>query len=193
MEALGPQLSSARLLLRRWREADLAPFAAINADPVVMEHFPATLSASESAALIGRIETCFEQRGYGLWAVERIEGSELIGFVGLNPVPHELPFAPAVEVGWRLGRDFWGQGYATEAATAAIEFGFGALGLKQIVSFTAGANKRSRRVMERLGMSHDPSEDFEHPLLPAGSRLRAHVLYRLRRSEVRGGIPNEFA
>lgn len=115
-----------------------------------------------------------------------IENSELIGFVGLNPVPQELPFAPAVEVGWRLAHDFWGFGYATEAASAAIEFGFERLGLQEIVSFTARVNARSRRLMERLGMSRDPRDDFEHPLLPAGSRLRAHVLYRVRRSEAPG-------
>jgi RimJ/RimL family protein N-acetyltransferase len=134
----------------------------------------------------------FEQRGYGLWAVERIEGSQLIGFVGLNPVPPELPFAPAVEVGWRLGRDYWGQGYASEAARAALAFGFGTLGLEQIVSFTSRENVRSCRLMERLGMSRDPEEDFEHPRLPAGSRLRAHVLYRLGRGD-RVGSPGTVA
>jgi RimJ/RimL family protein N-acetyltransferase len=182
-----PRLRTSRLLLRRWRADDLAPFAAINADPAVMQHFPATLSTPQSAALIQRIEDCFQQRSYGLWAVEKIEGSQLIGFVGLNPVPRELPFAPAVEVGWRLGRDFWGQGYASEAARAALEFGFGALGLEQIVSFTSRENVRSRRLMEHLGMSRDPEEDFEHPLVPEGSRLRAHVLYRIGRGDRAGG------
>jgi RimJ/RimL family protein N-acetyltransferase len=181
-----PRLQTPRLLLRRWREADLAPFATINADPVVMEHFPATFSKSQSAALIQRIEACFEQRGYGLWAVERIESSDLIGFVGLQPVPRALPFAPAIEVGWRLGREFWGQGYASEAASAALAFGFGALGLEQIVSFTARDNARSRRLMERLGMNRNPDEDFEHPGLPVNSRLRAHVLYRIVRSDALG-------
>jgi RimJ/RimL family protein N-acetyltransferase len=183
----GPQLSTPRLLLRRWRGDDLAPFAAINADPAVMEHFPASLSRAESDALARRIEECFEQRGYGLWAVERIEDCALLGFVGLNPVPQELPFAPAVEVGWRLGRDFWGQGYASEAARAAIAFGFGALGLEQIVSFTTRENVRSRRLMERLEMSRDPAEDFEHPLLPPGHRLRPHALYRIGRADRVGG------
>lgn len=176
-----PRLQTDRLLLRRWREQDLAPFAAMNADPVVMEHFPSTLSAIESAALAKRIETCFEQRGYGLWAVEVPEATAFIGFAGLWPVDPELPFAPAVEIGWRLAHDFWGHGYATEAAGAAIAFAFQELDLAEIVSFTAQANTRSCRVMERLGMRRDPAEDFEHPRLARGSRLSRHVLYRLRR------------
>jgi RimJ/RimL family protein N-acetyltransferase len=174
-----PCLRTSRLLLRRWREADLAPLAAINSDAAVMEHFPCTLTEPQTTAMIQRIEACFEQRGYGLWATERIQDAQLIGFVGLNPVPQELPFAPGVEVGWRLGRAFWGQGYACEAARAALAFGFGELGLDQVVSFTSHQNIRSRRLMERLGMSRDPSEDFEHPRLPPGSKLRAHVLYRM--------------
>lgn len=178
-----PCLQTSRLLLRRWRADDLAPFAAINADPIVMEHFPATLSTADSDALLQRIEDCFEQHGYGLWAVERIAGCELIGFVGLNPVPPELPFAPAVEVGWRLGRDYWGQGYAGEAARAALDFGFRRLALNEIVSFTARVNVRSRRLMERLGMSRDPAEDFEHPLLPEGHQLRPHAVYRISRAD----------
>ncbi len=180
-----PCLRTPRLLLRRWRESDLAPFAAMNSDPVVMEHFPNTLSEDQSRALVERIERCFAQRGYGLWAVEVGQSADFIGFVGLSPVPEELPFAPAVEVGWRLARAFWGVGYATEAASAAIEFGFERLGLQEIVSFTARVNTRSRRLMERLGMSRDPSADFEHPLLPPGSRLREHVLYRVGRDAPR--------
>lgn len=171
-----------RLLLRRWREQDLIPFAQMNADPVVMEYFPSILSAAESAALAKRIEECFAQRGYGLWAVEVPGQAPFIGFVGLWPVRPDVPFAPAVEVGWRLAHDFWGHGYATEAAQAAIAFGFQELGLQEIVSYTAKVNTRSRRVMEKLGMSRDPTEDFEHPLLPQDSRLRRHVLFRLHRA-----------
>ncbi|MGA8353890.1 MAG: GNAT family N-acetyltransferase [Solirubrobacteraceae bacterium] len=183
-----PRLQTDRLLLRRWREQDLIPFAQLNADPVVMEHFPCTLSAAESSALAKRIEECFAQHGYGLWAVEVPGQAPFIGFVGLWPVRPELPFAPAVEVGWRLAHDFWGHGYATEAAQAAIAFGFQELGLQEIVSYTAEVNTRSRRVMERLGMSQDPTEDFEHPLLSQDSLLRQHVLYRLHRSQsARGG------
>jgi RimJ/RimL family protein N-acetyltransferase len=187
-----PRLQTGRLLLRRWRAQDLVPFAAMNADPVVMEHFPSTLSSTESAALAKRIEDCFEQRGYGLWAVE-VPGQS--PFVGLWPVRLEVPFAPAVEVGWRLAHDFWGRGYATEAAEAAIAFGFQELGLEEIVSYTAEVNARSRRVMERLGMSHDPTEDFEHPLLPRDSRLRRHVLCRLHRAQSAhsGSAPGSFS
>lgn len=148
-----------------------------------MEHFPSTLSTRESAALVERTEACFEQRGYGLWAVETTtQKRPFIGIVGLSPVELDLPFAPAVEVGWRLARAYWGRGYATEAASAAIAFGFDRLHLDEIVSFTAGANLRSQRVMERLGMKRDPHGDFEHPRLPVGDPLRAHVLYRIGRT-----------
>ncbi len=175
-----PRLQTRRLGLRRWRETDLDPFAAMNADPVVMEYFPDTLSTKESAALIERIEASFEQHGYGLWAVEITERDRpLIGCIGLLPVEPDLPCAPAVEVGWRLARAYWGHGYTTEAASAAIAFGFDRLHLDEIVSFTACRNLRSQRVMERLGMRRDPGGDFEHPRLPVGDSLRAHVLYRI--------------
>jgi RimJ/RimL family protein N-acetyltransferase len=180
MEA-GPRLKTARLLLRRWRAEDLAPLAALNADPVVMEHMPATLTEEQSTALIERIERSFEADGYGLWAVEVPGEAACIGFVGLAPVEIDVPFAPAVEVGWRLARAHWGKGYATEGARAALRFGFERRGLTEIVSFTAEVNRRSRAVMERLGMRRDPGEDFEHPQLPVGHRLRRHVLYRATR------------
>jgi ribosomal-protein-alanine N-acetyltransferase len=144
-----------------------------------MEHFPATLSRAETEALIERTEACFEEHGYGLWAVEVREGSELAGFVGLAPVDATMPFAPAVEIGWRLGRPFWGRGIAAEAARAAIDFAFGRLELSSLVSFTAERNVRSRLLMDRLGMSRDPAEDFLHPALAPGEELAPHVLYRL--------------
>lgn len=169
------ELFTERLRLRRWVAADAVPFAALNADPEVMEFLPAALSRGQSDAFIARIEECFSTRGYGLWAVEAPTG--FIGYTGLWPVPGEVPFAPAVEVGWRLARSAWGQGYATEAARAALAYGFSELGLAEVVSFTAVGNVRSRAVMERLGMSYDGT--FEHPALPAGHRLREHVLYRL--------------
>lgn len=181
----GPDLRTERLLLRRWRADDLAPFTAMNADREVMEHLPAPLSAAESAALAERIERGFEANGYGLWAVEVPGEADFVGFVGLAPVDRALPFAPSVEVGWRLARAFWGRGIATEAARAAVEYGLRERGLRELVSFTAVGNARSRRVMERLGMHRDPGEDFDHPLLPARSPLRRHVLYRLRDSERR--------
>lgn len=181
----GPALRSERLLLRRWRAEDLEPFAAINADPDVMEHFPARLSRAESDALIATTETSFETRGFGLWAVEVTAGPDrglLAGFTGLNAVPAAMPFAPAVEVGWRLGREFWGRGFASEAAAAALAFGFGTLGLDSIVSFTAKANERSERVMLRIGMSPAHEPEFDHPAL-AGSPLERHVLYRIERDD----------
>jgi ribosomal-protein-alanine N-acetyltransferase len=145
-----------------------------------MEHFPARLSRAQSDDLIEAIEAGFEAHGFGLWALETREGGEFIGFTGLAVPTFEAHFMPAVEVGWRLARSAWGCSYATEAARAALDFGFGEAGLDEVVSFTTPANQRSRAVMERLGMSHDPADDFDHPSLPAGHALRRHVLYRLR-------------
>ena len=179
----GPELRTERLLMRRWRESDLAPFAALNADPAVMEHFVAPLSRAESDALADRIVRRWAEHGFGLWAVEVPGGAPFIGFVGLSY--HDFPahFTPCVEVGWRLAREHWGHGYATEAARESLHFGFEELGLEEIVSMTSRENLRSRAVMERIGMTHDPADDFEHPNVPAGHRLRPHVLYRLQRRE----------
>ena len=177
----GPELGTPRLLLRRWREEDLDPFAAINADPAVMEHFPTAMSREQTGEMIEHFERDFERDGYGLWAVEVSATGALAGFVGLHPVSEAMPFAPAVEVGWRLGREHWGQGIAREAAEAALDYGFGALGLDEIVAFTAVGNLRSRRLMERLGMRYEQSADFDHPALAAGHPLTPHVLYRLPR------------
>jgi RimJ/RimL family protein N-acetyltransferase len=176
------RLRTERLLLRRWRPADLPPFAALNADPDVMEYLPGTLSSAESAALIERIEAGFEANGYGLWAVELPGEASCIGFVGLAPVDLDVFFAPAVEVGWRLARSFWGRGLATEGARAALAFGLQVCDLPEVVSFTAERNGRSRAVMERLGMRRDPGEDFDHTLLGEADPLRCHVLYRLDRA-----------
>jgi RimJ/RimL family protein N-acetyltransferase len=174
-----PELRTDRLLLRRWRASDLDPLAGLNADPIVMEHFPATRTRAQSAELIERSERCFDERGYGLWAVEIPAQEPLIGFVGLEPVGVDLDFGPAVELGWRLARAFWKRGLASEAAAAAIAFAFERLALAELVSYTAACNVRSRRVMERLDMRRDPSEDFIHPGLPAAHRLAPHVLYRI--------------
>jgi RimJ/RimL family protein N-acetyltransferase len=151
----------------------------MNADPGVMEHFPELLTREESDALIGRIEGGFEAHGFGLWALEVRGTGEFIGFTGLAAPDFEAHFTPAVEVGWRLARSAWGSGYATEAGRAALQFGFQEAGLGEIVSFTAPANRRSRAVMERIGMSRDPDDDFDHPGLPVGDPLRPHVLYRI--------------
>jgi RimJ/RimL family protein N-acetyltransferase len=152
----------------------------MNADPAVMEHFPGTLSRRESDALVERIEAGFEANGFGLWALEVRATGEFIGFAGLDVPEFEAHFTPAVEIGWRLARSAWGHGYATEAGRAALAYGFEQAGLEEIVSFTTVANRRSRAVMERLGMSHDPADDFDHPRLPPGHPQRLHVLYRIR-------------
>ena len=174
-----PSLRTPRLLLRPWRDPDREPFAAMNADPEVMEHYPASLTPAESDALVERIRAGFQQHGYGLWAIEVVAGGEFIGYAGLAPASFESHFTPAVEIGWRLARPAWGHGYATEAARAALAFGFDQAGLREIVSFTSADNLRSQAVMRRIGMTHDPADDFDHPRLPNGHRLRRHLLYRL--------------
>jgi RimJ/RimL family protein N-acetyltransferase len=153
----------------------------LNADPVVMEYFPATLSRAESDAFAARIRAELAERGFGLWAVEAPGEAEFIGFTGLSVPRFEARFTPCVEIGWRIAKEFWGRAYAPEAAGKALAHAFGPLGLDEIVSFTAVANLRSRRVMEKLGMTHDPADDFDHPNLAPGSPLRRHVLYRIRR------------
>jgi RimJ/RimL family protein N-acetyltransferase len=181
MTSGGPTLKTERLWLRRWRDHDREPFAALNADPRVMEYIPGLLDRAESDAFADRIDRAFDDQGFGLWAVEVRGEGEFVGFVGLARPAFDAPFTPCVEVGWRLARKAWGRGYATEGARAALAFGFERLGLPEIVSFTVPANRRSRRVMEKLGMARDPSEDFDHPRLAEGHRLRRHVLYRIAR------------
>jgi RimJ/RimL family protein N-acetyltransferase len=168
-----------RLLLRRWRDEDRLPFSKINADPRVMEFMPACLSPVESDALIARIEDHFDVNGFGPFAVELLESKSLVGFVGLFIPSFEAHFMPAVEIGWRLAADQWGRGLACEGARAVLRQGFETLGLDSVVSFTVPANLRSRRVMEKIGMTHDPADDFDHPKLLEGHTLRRHVLYRL--------------
>lgn len=172
------RLETERLILREWRDEDLEPFAALNADPEVMRHFPAPLSREESDAGAGRIRAHFAASGYGLWAVEVKGGAPFIGFCGLSVPRWEAWFTPCVEIGWRLARSAWGFGYATEGAREAARVGFEELGLDEIVSVAVVANARSRAVMDRLGMVQDG--EFDHPLIPEGSPLRRHVLYRLR-------------
>jgi RimJ/RimL family protein N-acetyltransferase len=170
-----PELSTQRLLLRAWRAADGDPFAAMNADTEVMRHYPSTLTRAESDARVGQYERAWARDGIGKWAVEIPGVAALAGSVGLAIPPFEASFTPCVEVGWRLAREHWGHGYATEAARAALEFGFHRLGLERIVAFAIPANTRSVRVMEKLGMRY--SGEFAHPLLAEGHRLRRHVLY----------------
>jgi RimJ/RimL family protein N-acetyltransferase len=174
-----PVLKTERLRLRPWIEADRALFAEMNSDPRVMEHFPSLLSRSESDALMDRIVDGWRQ-GYGLWAVERREDAGFIGFLGFSQPRWEAHFTPCIEIGWRLAASSWNQGLATEAAWAALSWGREnvAFPRNEVVSFTTSANAPSRRVMEKVGMTHDPADDFDHPLLPEWVGRR-HVLYRL--------------
>jgi ribosomal-protein-alanine N-acetyltransferase len=175
------EVRSERLLLRRWRDSDRLPFRQLNADPRVMEFFPEPLTTETSDALFDRAQEHFDRHGFGPFAIELIETGAFIGFIGLSIPAFDAHFMPAVEIGWRLAFEHWGKGLATEGARAALAFGFNDLGLDQVVSFTVPANLRSRRVMERIGMTHDPADDFDHPNLPEGHPLRRHVLYRIRR------------
>ena len=175
------ELSTERLLLRRWRDSDREPFAALNADPEVMRYFRAPLDRAASDAFVDRIEARFDEYDYGLWAAEVRATGSFIGFIGLSRQTFEAPFNPTVEVGWRLRREAWGYGYATEGARASLAHGFGPVGLEEIVSMTTKTNLRSQAVMQRLGMSTDPADDFEYPLLPEDHPLRPHVLYRITR------------
>jgi RimJ/RimL family protein N-acetyltransferase len=176
-------ITTPRLLLRRWRSSDRAPFAALNADPEVMRFFPSVRDARQSDELVDRIEATFDSRGYGLWAVERRDTGEFIGFTGLNPMPDGVPGSGRVEIGWRLARAHWRHGFASEAATAGLAFAFGSpgLGLTEVNSITARLNEPSQGVMRRIGMSY--VDDFAHPLIDESSVLRAHVRYRITREE----------
>ena len=172
-------LAGERVMLRPWQDRDADAFALMNADQHVMEFFVAPLSRCESDQLLSRMRAVIQERGWGWWCVD-ING-ECAGFTGLSSPPYQTPFTPCVEVGWRFRPQFWGHGYATEAARLALDYGFNALHLKEVVSFTAAGNLRSRRVMERVGMQRDFAGDFDHPRIPEGHALRRHVLYRLRR------------
>ncbi len=169
-------LVTPRLRLRPWRESDLEPFAAMNADARVMEHFPGLLTRAESDAMAGRANAHIASKGWGLWAVELIAGERLIGFAGLAALSWQAHFTPCIEAGWRLAARAWGMGYATEAARETIRYGFEQAEIAEIVSFTALVNVRSIAVMERLGMLRDG--EFDHPQIAEGHRLRRHVLYR---------------
>jgi RimJ/RimL family protein N-acetyltransferase len=174
------EFDTERLRLRQWRSADREPFAAINADPRVMEFLPALLTRAESNAIADHCEALIGERGWGVWAVELKTGGDFIGFVGLHIPTDQLPFTPCTEVLWRLAFDYWGYGYATESARCALRVGFERLGLLEIVSFAAVGNIKSRAVMERLGMS-DTKETFKHPNIPVDHGLSKHCLYRLSR------------
>ncbi len=172
-----------RLLLRPWRQEDIEPFAKINADPKVMEFFPAVRTYEETLANYTAFVDHFSKRGWGLWAVELPNVSNFIGFIGLNSVEFDAKFTPCVEIGWRLSPDHWGKGYATEGALAALKAGFEEHNLDEIVAFTAADNIRSQAVMKKIGMQYSPEDDFDHPKVPDGHPIKKHVLYRLHKDD----------
>ena len=179
MEPAAGSLKTARLWLRRWQERDRDPFFRLNADSRVMRFFPSMLTRAESDAGVDRILAHFDRHGFGLYAVELRETGDFAGFIGLNVPSFETHFTPCVEIGWRLAAEFWNRGFATEGARAVLRHAFGTLGLAEVVSFTVPSNLPSRRVMEKLGMIHDPAGDFDHPRISEGHPLRRHVLYRI--------------
>jgi len=184
MQSIAPNLlTTERLILRQWRESDRDAFARLNADPVVREFFPRVQTREESDADAARAHKAIDERGWGFWAVEVRGGASFIGFVGLSIPGIETHFSPCVEIGWRLLKEHWGKGYASEAAVECLRFGFEKLTLEEIVAFTVPLNVRSRAVMERIGMWRNPADDFDHPNLEPGHPLRRHVLYRMRRSD----------
>ncbi|MBC7601319.1 MAG: GNAT family N-acetyltransferase [Ramlibacter sp.] len=176
------EFETSRLILRQWRDSDREAYAALNADPVVMEHFPSIQTSAQSDVGVAVFSDQLATRGWGNWACELKATREFIGFVGLTVPRRVFAFSPCVEVGWRLAHRYWGQGYATEAASASLAVGFERIGLNEIVSMTALANRRSQAVMERIGMAN-ANEDFDHPGVPVGSTVRRHCLYRLDRDK----------
>jgi len=179
-------LSTDRLILREWRQEDLAPFSQLNADEDVMRFFPSTLPREKTKAFVERASKHISDYGFGLWAAELKETGEFIGFIGMHNVRDELPFCPAIEIGWRLGKAFWGKGLAPEGARAVLAYAFSHAGLKEVVSFTATVNTPSCRVMEKIGMMRDYDGDFEHPIIPKGHKLRPHVLFRMKATDLMG-------
>jgi ribosomal-protein-alanine N-acetyltransferase len=175
-------IETERLLLRLWKEEDREPFYRMNSDSRVMEFMPECMTRAEGHLLFERINEHFRKHGFGLFAAELHGDQSFIGFVGLAVPSFKAHFTPCVEIGWRLAADYWGRGLATEAARTLVKHAFGELALGKLVSFTVPENARSRRVMEKIGMTHDVSDNFDHPNLPEGHPLRRHVLYRLRRN-----------
>jgi RimJ/RimL family protein N-acetyltransferase len=178
-----PEIETPRLILRGWREADVGAWVRMNADPRVTEFFTRSYTRELSEATAAVMRRQLDQKGYGWWAVEIRGGADFAGVIALQEVPFSAPFTPANEIGWRFASVHWGRGYATEAARAALDFAFDELGWHEVVAFTAVSNVRSRRVMERLRMTHDPRDDFDHPKIEPGHPLRRHVLYRIRKPD----------
>jgi RimJ/RimL family protein N-acetyltransferase len=183
MPTLPKLLNTQRLTLRRWQESDFAPFAAMNADPEIMQYFPAVLNAEQTKTMIEKIEASFDKKGFGLWAIEVNDTKKFVGFAGLSEPNFVAPFTPCVEIGWRVATEFWGQGYAPEAAKEILTDAFKRLNLSEVVSFTAKANSNSIRVMRKLGMTRTPEDDFFHPSIDKEDRLAEHVLYRLSKKQ----------
>lgn len=173
-------LTTERLVLRRWRESDREPFAALNADPVVMEHFASTIDTAASNSSVDRFDALWDEQGWGLWAIEVPGVADFVGFTGLMIPTFEAPFMPCVEIGWRLDKQHWGKGYAPEAASEVLACAFGPIGLAEVVSFTSTTNLASQRVMQKIGMTRDPAEDFDHPNVESGHVVERHVLYRIQ-------------
>ena len=171
-------ITTDRLILRQWRPSDLEPWAAMNADPEVMRYFPAVLTREEAEAQMARAQVHIAEHGYGFWAVERLDDGAFLGFTGLMRLKDDNPQAPGIETGWRQARHTWGQGYASEAARASLDHGFGTLGLHSIIAFTAAANLPSQAVMARIGMTRREDLDFDHPALPKGHPLERHVVWK---------------
>ncbi|MCU7873804.1 MAG: GNAT family N-acetyltransferase [Candidatus Thiodiazotropha sp. (ex Lucinoma borealis)] len=176
------ELKTNRLKLRQWKESDLLPFAKMNADPAVMEYYPSILSEDESNEMAKILKGYISDRCWGFWAVEIIEEKKFIGFVGLHKPTYDLPVKNCVEVGWRLGREYWGKGYATEAAKESLRFAFEELDLTEVYSFASVSNKKSWSVMERINMVNT-GNNFEHPIIPEGHHLREHVLYKITKKQ----------
>lgn len=176
------KLETKRLILRQWKESDFPVFAKMNADPAVMEYYPSTLSEEESSIMANKITTLISDQSWGFWAVETKKEKEFIGFVGLHRPGYDLPVTPCVEIGWRLGKKYWGKGYATEAAVESLRFAFEELELNQVYSFTSVSNLKSRSVMERIKMENT-GNNFEHPHIPKGNLLREHVLYKITKEQ----------
>jgi len=178
----GAKLITERLVLRQWQESDYMPFSRMNADPVVMEYYPSTLSEDESNAMADKLKGLISEQSWGFWAIETKNEKEFIGFVGLHKPTYDLPVSPCIEVGWRLAKEYWGRGYATEAAKESLRFAFEELDIGEVYSFASVSNKKSRSVMERLSMS-DTRNNFEHPIIPEGHSLREHVLYKITKKQ----------
>ncbi len=176
------ELETERLILRQWKSQDLVPFAKLNSDHLVMEYFPSVLNRQESDAMADKCKSLISDRGWGFWALELKSDRTFIGFVGIHIPKDTLPFSPCVEIGWRLQKHSWGQGYATESANKALEFCFKNLNLKEVVSFTPASNYRSRSLMERLGLSNT-NENFIHPDIPKNHSLSECVLYKIKKNE----------